>query len=312
MDVSRRAASLSHDPAARVASLAELVGIAQAIEVEAIGRYRRLAEEMRRRDETATAEAFETLAEEELRHVDAVAGWAGALGEAVPPAEEFRWRLPADLAESWEEVLGSALLTPYRALAIAVDNEERAFAFYSFLAAASPDPKVAREAEHLAAEELHHAARLRVWRRAAWRRENPDGGTGSAGPWRPETVEALAGLLATQEAEIAGCHGRLAGRLREAGDPVSATLLDELASEAAGRAETSQPVACTAPDCESDRPLALLLAAQRPLEQLCEHLEELHLNAPSEALQTMAQAFLGDAVARTARLGRRIEQLDAR
>ncbi|SMF21651.1 Rubrerythrin [Tistlia consotensis] len=306
--VNRR--TLSRDPSARVGSLAELVGIAHAVETEAIRRYRWLAQEMRRRDEAGTADAFEAMAEEEETHVAAVETWAEGLGTGVSRTADFRWRLPPDLAESWEAAVGSALLTPYRAYAIAVDNEERAFAFYSYLAAASDDPAIAREAEHLASEELRHAARLRTWRRAAWRREASRGRTAR----RPQTPKALAGFLAEREAAIAACHRQLAERLQALGDQESAALLAVLAAEAAARTEAGripedQP-ACDAEDCRARRPVALLLAAQRPLEALCEDLEDLELSAPTEALQAMAQTFLADAIARIARIGRRLELIE--
>lgn len=305
--------SLTRAPSAGVATLGELVGIAHAIEVEAIDRYRWLAEEMRRRGETATAEAFTAMAEEEQAHVEAVQGWAGSLGEPVPPARDFSWRLPAELAGSWDEVARSALLTPYRAYAVAVDNEERAFAFYAYLASASSDAQVAREAEHLALEELRHAALLRVWRRAAWRRENGGAAEGPAALRGLDSPEALARLLARREAEIANCHRLLALRLRALGDDESARLLEELAAEAAARAASGEasPL-CLTEVCGGEQALPILFAAQRPLERLCEQLEELHLGAPSEALQRMAETFLADAVARIARLGRRIEELEAR
>src|SRR3546814_5080609 len=164
-------ALLTTEPPTLVDTLADLVGIAHTIETEAIRSYTRLAAEMRRRGEIATAEAMEAMAREEDAHVAAVESWARRLDQPVPGDDRFRWRLPADLAATWDEVSGSALLTPFRAYAIAVDNEQRAFAFYAYLSASAEDPAIAREAEALAREELRHAALLRTWRRAAWRRE---------------------------------------------------------------------------------------------------------------------------------------------
>lgn len=45
------------------------------------------------------------------------------------------------------EIKNSKLLTPYRALATAVRNEERAFAFWSYLAAFADDPPGLREGD---------------------------------------------------------------------------------------------------------------------------------------------------------------------
>jgi len=302
-------ARLSTEPPTRVETLAELVGIAHTVETEAIRCYRRLADEMRRRGEPATAEAFAAMAREEDAHVAAVEGWAGRLGQPVPADDRFRWRLPVDLAESWDEVAGSALLTPYRAYAIAVDNEQRAFAFYAYLSAAADDATIAREAEALAREELRHAALLRTWRRAAWRRQRAAAAVPDAEPI--DSPERLAEVIAAAEAGIAACHRLLAVRLRAAGDPAGAVLLDHLAEEAGARSSVPVSGQCTAEECTAGSPVALLLAAQRPLERLSEQLETAYLAAADEHLQAAVQDALSHAVARIARLGRRIEALEA-
>lgn len=298
---------LSSEPSTRVATMTELVGIAHTIEIEAVRCYSRLADEMRRRGENDTAVAFDTMGREEFEHVAAVERWADGLGETVPQDDRFRWRLPVDLAASWNEVVGSALLTPYRAYAIAVDNEQRAFAFYAYLSAATDDPAIAREAEVLAREELRHAAVLRTLRRAAWRHERR-GSTGSEGEPEPaETAAQLAGQIAAAEVAIAACHRQLAERLRHLGDLQSATLIEGLAGEAAERTGAAIPERCETEACRAEQPAALLLAAQRPLEQLCEVLETALLVAPDRDMQSIAQDALAGAVSRIARLGRRIE-----
>lgn len=301
-------APLREAPSVRVETLAELIGIANAIETEAIRRYGGLATEMRRRGEGATADAFDAMVREEEGHVAAVAGWARGLGEAVPDADTFRWRLPADLAESWEEVSGSALLTPYRAYAIAVDNEERAFAFYAYLAASATDPAIAREAEALAKEELRHAALLRTWRRTAWRQQRGATVGTTHRATGIDSVDQLKQLIGVAEAEITACHRLLGRRIRGSGDDVSADLLDRLAGEAAAR--TTLPLARHGgADEGTEQPVVLLLAAQRPLERLCDALESILSAAPDEPMQAAAQEALSHAVARIARLGRRIEAL---
>lgn len=298
---------LSAQPPTRVATMAELVGIAHTIETEAVRCYDQLAREMHRRGEHDTAAAFEAMSREEDAHIAAVDGWARRLGEPVPDDDRFRWRLPAELAASWDEVAGSALLTPYRAYAIAVDNEQRAFAFYAYLVAAAEDPAIAREAEALAREELRHAAKLRTLRRAAWRRERQASG-GDVGP--VESLADLNRLIAAAEAETAGCHRLLADRLRAAGDPESAALLDELADEAAARASASPPAGCEAEECRARQPVGLLHAAQRPLERLCDVLEATLLVTPDPDMLAVAEQALDATVARIARIGRRIEAID--
>ena len=188
-----RASLLCHDPQLETVTLVKLVGIATAIEHEAVRRYELLEQTMRRRGEVETADAFRLMLEEEREHVASVARWAERLDVAVPDAGDFGWVLPAELATSWEEIAGSALLTPYRAFAIAVENEQRAFSFYAYLAAHAAERSVAIEAERLAAEELNHAARVRRWRREAYHRERRRGEL-------PASSTAVQGLAASPDA----------------------------------------------------------------------------------------------------------------
>ena len=182
MRESLREALLLEDPGIGPVDMRTLAGLALAIEHESVQRYAALADAMKRRGEPDTAAAFQALCEEERRHVDAVDRWAASVGEPAPASENLAWRLPADLASSWNEVAGSALLTPYRALSIAVVNEQRAFAFYSYLAAHATDERVRVEAERLAGEELRHAARIV---RAVEKKDRPAAESfESAGPLR--------------------------------------------------------------------------------------------------------------------------------
>lgn len=302
-------ALLTRDPEAAVTSLAELIGIAHAIETEAVRRYDWLAAEMARRGEDETAETFRALAAEEKRHITEVGRWAEGLGETLPPAGTFAWRLPPDVAQSWDEAAASRLLTPLRALAIAVDNEQRAFAFFSYLAARAEDPRLAAEAEALARQELRHAALLRTWRRAAWRRER--GGEAAAPPAkRIENREQLAELIAAHERTIASCHHEVARRLTSLGDATSASLLTELAGLAEARAGQGDKQTSLTDLRKASTARSLLLAAEAPLESLADVLETLLAAAPDEATQAEAQEALSLVIARIARIGQRIEALE--
>jgi rubrerythrin len=294
--------SLIRDPEIGAVDLPELVGIAHAIELTAVERYRWLAEEMARRGEMETAEVFRKLEVEERHHIATVGDWAKALGENVPEAS-FDWRLPPEVAQSWEEAATSVLLTPYRALAIAVDNEQRAFSFYAYIAARTRDAAVAREAEALAQQELNHAALLRTWRRIAWRRERKD-----SGAWpsrRIETSADLAVLIEAQQAEIQRRHEHLAGRLRALGDTASAALLDE----AAGPSAPSPDAGETGGDGSNDSIRRLLAEAQKPLERFSEILEAVLAAPPDAAMQNQAHEALESVIARIARIDRRSETL---
>jgi rubrerythrin len=293
---------LTRHPVARAVTLRDLVGIANAVEHEAVRRYGQLADLMQRRGEVETAEAFRTMQQEERGHVATVAEWAAGLDEAVPPAEEFEWQLPPEIATSWDEVAASALLTPYRAFSIAVRNKERVFSLYVFLSSQADDARVASEADKLAGEKLEHVALLRRWRRAAYHK---DQGAQRRAPVRIGSMEELNAHLSQREAAIAGCHRELAARLKEVGDQDSATLLVSLLEHPSREADPN--VACRDADCQSSDPVQLLAAAQKPLESLSEELADVLETADADVFSAAEQAFT-NVVGRLARLVFQIER----
>ncbi|MEO8079705.1 MAG: hypothetical protein ABI641_04190 [Caldimonas sp.] len=287
-----RESPLGSDPGIHPVTLPVLVAIARAIERESVQRYETLSATMERRGEKATAAAFRIMLDEERKHVDAVERWAASLGEPLADESPFEWRLPADLATSWDDIVGSARLTPYRAFAIAVDNERRAFTLYSYLAAAATDERVAAEAERLALEELGHASLMRRWRRQAWHLERR---TGQAEAPAVATTAALHALLARHERDIAGRHRAIAARLRSLGDDESAGLLERFADERrVASAPAEEPPG--APPAADD-PVHLLVAAQEPLEAFSEALEGVLRTTEGELFAEVERA-LADVVAR--------------
>jgi len=292
---------LERNPELGPVDLRLLVGIANAIEREAVERYETLARIMDQRGEPELAAAFRKMLAEERSHVEAVERWTATLGEAPPDIAQFRWRLPPDLSRSWDEVAASARLTPYRAFAIAVDNEQRAFALYSYLAAAAEDPEVAAQAEALAKEELRHAALMRRWRREAWHRER-----------RPASAEPsvrsshdLHKLLAQREAAIGRLHRAIAERLRALGDTQSGEVVEQVAADPSWiPAPSAGPVD---PFPESDNPVRLLMAAQAPLEALSDTLETIMQHNEGEVFAE-AQRAAANVIGRIAKLSLRAER----
>lgn len=313
-----RASLLCHDPQLETVTLVKLVGIATAIEHEAVRRYELLEQTMRRRGEIETADAFRLMLQEEREHVASVARWAERLDVAVPDAGDFGWVLPTELATSWEEIAGSALLTPYRAFAIAVENEQRAFSFYAYLAAHAAERSVAIEAERLAAEELNHAARVRRWRREAYHRERRRGElpASTAVQGLAASPDSLRRFLEKRLGAIASRYRSVAERLRGLGDAQSADLLD--AFRDAHRAQSAPSARAEGPsgigDAEalpiSSDPVHLLVAAQKPLEALVEELESVLAIAQDDAF-TIAEQATTDAVGWIARLSLQIERRSA-
>lgn len=296
-----RAPLLEHDPELGAIDLHMLVGIAGAVEREAVERYVTLADIMERRGEPELAAAFRAILDEERCHAEAVQHWAAGLGQRVPDAAEFRWRLPADLSKSWDEVAASGRLTPYRAFAIAADNEQRAFALYSYIAASAGDPTVAAQAEALAKEELRHAALMRRWRREAWHRERRHA---TAEPAVRSSRE-LHELLARREAAIGGFHRAIAERLRALGDAGSAQAVEKAASrpswQPAAAAEPPEPLP------EGDNPVRLLLAAQAPLEALSDTLEAVMRENEGEVFEE-AERAAGNVIGRIAEISLQAER----
>lgn len=197
-------AARDHLSVAHIASEDDLLTVACALEAEAARRYRDLARWAADADMGELAQLFGELArmEEEQRasvqargnqppdrpinparvRWDLLAGFDEGrldrpsqargdrfLARPINPAR-VRWKLPGGFDE---EGARSALLTSYRALAIAVRNKERAFAFYTYVAAEAGSPGLRALAEDLARDELEHAAILRRERRRAFRRERP-------------------------------------------------------------------------------------------------------------------------------------------
>jgi rubrerythrin len=214
-----RTSLLMSEPAGTVESLDELFALANAMEEEAANRYAAMAEDMRRQNKGDLAEVFAQLAAAEREHVDSVTRWSQARRGKAPDPALVRWEAPKTLdTETADEIRTSRLTTPYRALAMAVRNEERAFAFWSYVAAFSADPEIKLAAEAMAREELGHVSTLRKERRRAYHQEH--GETERRGRGGTETGQidapALELRLAAQLSDLErGLGGAAAARTRE-------------------------------------------------------------------------------------------------
>lgn len=308
MPTPERPSLLTAAPHDQVRTLEELVGMANAIEVEAVARYAMLARIMDRRGDHDTAETFREMCEFEQQHVEAVGRWANSLRQSIPAPEGFLWRLPPEIGASWEEAQNSALLTPYRALAIAVVNEERAFALYSYIAAHAADPEVQRQAEALAGEELAHATELRVRRRRAYHREHPEGGRQSAAEIR--TLADLRDLDRRVREEAEPVHRRVAGELDAIGDSASAALVGAIAEEAVAPEAVLAAAGAGRGGERRQESVALLRAAMEPLERASEIYEDLIARAENEAVLRTGQERLESLVRRISLLSRRIGEIE--
>jgi rubrerythrin len=220
---------LDEEPRARPRDLPELMSLALAMEEEAVRRYTRLAADMEKVGELGLAATFLALIEEERDHVAEITRWSGELTGAPPAAASRPWTLPPEIARSWNEAAASMRLTPYGALSIAVHNEERGFAFYSYIAANSDDGAVRTMAERLAGEELQHAAILRRERRRAYRRERQTRSLDLAFAIAVASLPDFIRQSRRMEAIAAVRHGRIAERLGTLMEPQAAEVIAQVA-----------------------------------------------------------------------------------
>ncbi len=205
---------LKNEPAGTLRSLDELFALASAMEKEAADRYAGLAADMRLQNRNDLADVFAELAAAERGHLDSVTRWSQSRLGRAPDPKLVRWEAPETFdAETTTEIRQSRLMTPYRALSMAVRNEERAFAFWSYLAAFTDNPDIKKAAEAMAREELGHVATLRKERRRAYHREHdrPGADRSHLGAATRRNAGVVERQLAT---ELAGLEARLQGTSR--------------------------------------------------------------------------------------------------
>ncbi|NTE57956.1 ferritin family protein [Agrobacterium tumefaciens] len=148
------------------------------MEQEAIDGYRALRQRMLDENQPALATVFDRLIAEEESHLRQVDIWAAE----TAPADRTGTIAAPDLSPMFDaegaDMVPPETLDAYRAFSAAVRNEERAFVFWSYVAAQAPNADVRQAAEKMAREELGHVATMRRERRLAFhvaRAEAPPG-----------------------------------------------------------------------------------------------------------------------------------------
>lgn len=177
-----------------ISTLDELMAVALAAERNAVRAYHALAGQMEQYGNKELAQLFNRLAAEEAKHDQEISRLAVHLGGRAEPASEApMWRDPAAALVDRDDATNPATSTPYKALAYAVDNEELAFRFFSYVAANASDERMRRIAEAFAREELGHAALLRAQRRRAFHAQRKT----AANDWFPDpsTIRGLPDFL---------------------------------------------------------------------------------------------------------------------
>lgn len=326
---------LDADPEIESLDRRQLYRLVAGIEQQAAERYEHLAAAMTRRGEADTAAALRLLLAPQHERLQAVQRWGERLGVATDATAETALDLPERLEAHWEEFGRSALLSPYRVFALAVESARRAFVFYSYLSARARDPALQAEIESLAAAQLRHAASLRQLRRRAWRAERrpmrlPDLTVGSQ--------HALDEVLAQHEAVIAARLQALAAQLLQRGDQDSASLLQQATRAAPAPTDATpadaddedhvvrghDPIAAGGEDARAllaawsggeargpvdaaATPGQLLVQAQKPLEAFSETLESI-LRTSEGPLFERAAAAMNDVTARLESISRQAER----
>ena len=185
---------LEAEPFIAIRSLEELFAVAAAMEREAIDGYSELARRMHRENRPALAEVFEQLVAEETLHLGNVGHWSRRMTGKEPDPSALGQEPDATFDDEGAGTVAPELLSAYRAFSMAVRNEERAFAFWTYVAAQSASEELRQAAEQMAREELDHVARLRRERRLAFHQARAAAGDGEG--WTlPALENRVAALL---------------------------------------------------------------------------------------------------------------------
>ncbi|MDT3684724.1 MAG: ferritin family protein [Pseudorhodoplanes sp.] len=274
-------------PRGVVRSLEEIFAIAYAMAREAATRYAQLATRARAEGVSELADLFERLAEEKRSHESSVLQWSQQRSGKAPDLSDMRWKLPQIFdEEAAGELAVSRLASAYRVLSMAVRNEERAFALWSYIAAEAETPEIRKAAEKMALQELGHVSLLRRARRQAYHAERA--AHPQDRPRSPTDRLAAAAVLERRLADqLEGLAERLVGdeslRARSLAAQ-SLTMADEVASVA------------SRDDGEAVEDLDVATAAERLVE---DYLDVADLSR-DESIALLAQSLAKRAISRLA------------
>ena len=155
-----------------IASLDELFSIGHALGKNTVIFCDRLAQEMKACGNDDTGQVFEALAIRERGRLDVIQQLAERVGADVEGDIDDIWQEQVLRGELAREIADNPyLMTPYRALRLAVANKERIFEILTTLVANLNDDIIRPHAEALAHKELEEITELRLRRRRASRSE---------------------------------------------------------------------------------------------------------------------------------------------
>lgn len=305
-------------PAAKLRSVAELTRVTVAMERVAAQRYDELADDMEKHRNSDVAALFRRLADEERGHMARIVKWAEGPDETFAEMVDYDWQFSEIFDPDAEELsAGLYLLTPYKALCIAVRNEERAFAFYTEVATQAKDEKVRRRAEELAREELDHVVALRLQRFRAFR------AFGKSTRLIPahqdvrslDEFKAVAELLERTASEH---HLALASAAESMGDAETATVLRGIAEEERASADgfmssvgsqTKPGVSLRGISAESQSNFVLLRSGLQIVDEAFEALMAVADKATDTSVLKETEGLAEKLIPRLAQIRDRLDQL---
>ena len=217
-----------------IASTSKLLSIAVATEREAVRRYSELALRMQKHGNEEAAAVFRSLLDEGRVVEEKITEWASLEGLLIDAGEQgLVWGDP-NVGSSYDfQACNPYRCTAYKAFAFAVHNEERAFLFYTYVAADSHDEDVCHHAKALARSGLDRAAALRVRRRRAWHEQSEQITGSRISPAVIYTTEDLLAVIVFIEGYLAGLFELAGGRFEELNSLAASARESCLASEKA-------------------------------------------------------------------------------
>jgi len=163
----------------------ELLGVALETERVATQHYADLATRMRHYGKQICTELFERLTGESRERVQQIIDWAELEGiELREVTAAIVWEDPLMPTTYDAEARDPYRSTPYKALAYAAHNADRAFNMYTHIVARAKDPKTELYAQTLANDALNRSRLLQSRRRRAYHKEQQ-------GPWQKQLDAAL-------------------------------------------------------------------------------------------------------------------------
>jgi len=139
----------------KVANLNDLLAVAYQIEIDAVERYKLLADQMETHNNPELVKIFRDLARAEGIHGEEIRRLAGDF-DVVAHAREMAKFAQGESPEEAELGAAHYMMTPWHALQLSLAGEERALAYFTSIVETAKDPKVKEMAGELMEEEAEH------------------------------------------------------------------------------------------------------------------------------------------------------------